>query len=109
MKLRRLSAAGIGSFGSYLDALETEPKRLLPDQLLTSPEASELVSDAGLVDKQYFGSRFAAAKYLDERFTKAGLPYWIAGKHACQYPNVPGPAHFWPSDPRRERNRRSGS
>lgn len=73
MKLRRLTTSGISKFSLYLDQLETEPKRLVPEQLITSIEDSELVHDGPELEKRRFGSRLAAAKYLDEQFTKSGL------------------------------------
>ena len=45
MKLRRLTEAGIQAFGSFLDILESEPTRLIPEELLTDSVTSVSISD----------------------------------------------------------------
>jgi hypothetical protein len=73
MKLRRLTEAGIQAFGSFLDVLESEPTRLIPEELLTDSVKSVPISDEVEIEKRTFGSRLEAAKYLDEQFSVAGL------------------------------------
>jgi hypothetical protein len=73
MKLRRLTPAGIAAFGGYLDALEHEPTRLVPSDVLNDPRLSEPLPVDVEITQQQFGSRFAAAEYFDNRFSDAGL------------------------------------
>jgi hypothetical protein len=73
MKLRRLTEAGMQAFGTYLDTLESEPTRLIPEELLTDSVTSELVLGGVEVEKRIFSNRLEAAKYLDEQFSTAEL------------------------------------
>src|SRR5438093_350771 len=73
MKLRRLNATGIGRLGTFLDSLTTGAPESRPDWVLTDPATSDEVSPPIEIDQRTFGNRFEAARYLDERFTAAGL------------------------------------
>jgi hypothetical protein len=73
MKLRRLTQAGIVAFGEYLDALEQEPTRLMPTEVLNNPVLSEPLPVDVEITQREFGSRYAAAEYFDDQFSDAGL------------------------------------
>jgi hypothetical protein len=72
MKVRRLNAAGIATFTEYLDLLENEPTRIVPKHLLDDPTSSEVCGAPTEIQNKTFGSRFAAAEYLDEVLAKTG-------------------------------------
>ncbi len=74
MKLRRLTPAGIAAFGEYLDALEHEPARLVPSDVLNKPMLSEQLPVDVEITQRKFGSRFEVAEYFDNQFSDAGLP-----------------------------------
>ena len=67
MRLRRLNSEGIQTFSDYLNLLKGEPKRAVPTNILSDPRTSESFPKPVDVEKRMFGSRFAAAKYLNER------------------------------------------
>jgi hypothetical protein len=73
MKLRRLTPAGITKFHEYLDLLETEPTRLAPTWVLESPDTSEPLGSQIEIEKKVFGTRFAAAAYLDKVLAQTGI------------------------------------
>jgi hypothetical protein len=73
MKLRTLTEAGMQAFGSFLDELESEPTRLIPEELLTDAVMSVPVSGDVEIEKRTFANRLDAAKYLDEQFSTAEL------------------------------------
>lgn len=65
MKLRRLTAIGIERFAEFLDLLHADPTRLLPTALLEDSSCSEIFGKPTEVHPKIFGSRYAAAEYLD--------------------------------------------
>lgn len=73
MRLRRLTSEGVAQFCSYLDQLESEPGRLVPVHLLEDAAFSEPVGTAVEVQKGPFGSRYAAARYLDSMLRDTGV------------------------------------
>lgn len=73
MILRRLTQDGIVKFNEYLDLLEREPTRLVPIYLLEEPGSSEVFGNLTNIEKRTFGSRYAAAEYLDDILTKTGV------------------------------------
>ena len=66
MKLRKLTPAGIERFGEYLDMLQSEPARLAPTHLLEDSACSEIFGKPTEIQMKTFGTRYAAAEYLDE-------------------------------------------
>src|SRR5581483_8297431 len=74
MDLRRLNTQGLAAFNAYLDNLETNDALPVPTNLLEDPAHTEAVSPAVALEVKPFGSRFAAARYLFETFSTAGLP-----------------------------------
>lgn len=66
MKVGRFTPEGIGRFSEYLDQLESEPTRLMPTHLLEDPACSETVGTPTEIQVKAFGTRFAAAEYLDQ-------------------------------------------
>ncbi len=87
MKVRRLTDAGIEQFSTFLDTLESDPTRLIPEELLTDSAMSVLVPGRVEVEKRTFANRLEAARYLDEQFSTAeihdierdsGLWSWLA-------------------------------
>jgi hypothetical protein len=74
MKLRRLTPVGIAKFGEYLDLLETEPKRMVPTQLLEDIACSEIFGIPTEIQRKTFGTRYAAAETLDALLIKTGVP-----------------------------------
>jgi hypothetical protein len=73
MRLCRLNEAGIREFEAFLDALSLDAMRVVPGNLLSDRQFSEPLDPAVDVELQAFPDRFAAARYLHERFTAAGL------------------------------------
>lgn len=73
MKIRRLTTEGIATFADYLDHLEDEPKRMVPTQLLEHTTCSEIFGKPTDIQKKTFGSRYAAADYLDAALGKTGV------------------------------------
>ena len=73
MKLRRLTAEGLAKFTEYLDLLENEPTRLVPTNLLEDTVCSEVFGTPTEIEKRTFGTRYAAADYLDEILAKTGV------------------------------------
>jgi len=73
MKIRRLSGAGVDAFGEYLDSLSGPEPMPFPEALLNDAEMTSEVSPAVTVEERVFASRFEAAEYLSERFSRAGL------------------------------------
>ena len=73
MILRRLNSEGIVQMSSFLESLTTEIPQPWPGNLLSSSETSEPVEPEIDFELRTFGSRFAAAEYLDERFYDARI------------------------------------
>lgn len=73
MRLQRLTAAGIEAFAVYLDQMETDPSIPIPVDLLKDPVCTEAVVPQIEVEIHRFGSRFKAAEYLHECFSRGEL------------------------------------
>jgi hypothetical protein len=73
MRLRRLTPQGIAQFSEYLDLLENESIRLVPTHLLEDAVCSEQFGAATEIQKKTFGSRYAAAEYLDSLLCNTGV------------------------------------
>lgn len=73
MKIRKLTPEGIAKFSEYLDLLENEPRRLVPIHLLEDSACSEVFGSPTEIQKQTFGTRYAAAESLDETLAKTGM------------------------------------
>jgi hypothetical protein len=73
VKLRKLSLEGIRAFSDYLDVLDTEPMRAVPLNVLSDPRTSESLAKTVEVERKAFANRFAAAEYLYERVSRAGV------------------------------------
>lgn len=73
MKLRKLTPEGIAKFAEYLDLLETEPKRMVPTHLLEDSVCSEVFGNPTEIQRRTFGTRYAAAEYLDDILAKTGV------------------------------------
>jgi hypothetical protein len=73
MKLRKLTSVGIEEFGAYLDLLETEPTRLMPTQLLENSISTDIFGQPTEIEVKTFGTRYAAAEYLDDILVKSGV------------------------------------
>lgn len=73
MRLRRFSDSGLGRFASFLDSLTTDADQKPPFDLLEDGSASESITPKVEIDVPTFETRFAAAKYLYEKFIAAGL------------------------------------
>ena len=73
MKLRRLTPEGITKFSEYLDLLENEPTRMVPTNLLEDSTCSEIFGQPTEIQKKTFGTRYAAAEYLDGILAKTGV------------------------------------
>jgi len=72
MKLRKLTSLGITQFSEYLDLLENEPSRLPPIHLLEDSGCSASVAAAADIQHRHFGTRYAAAEYINSVLTKSG-------------------------------------
>jgi hypothetical protein len=72
-RVRRLNRAGIARLIEFLDSLRTDAPQGVPSGILTHPDTSEALAADVEVQPQTFGTRFAAAQYLNERFTAAGI------------------------------------
>lgn len=72
MNIRKLTTQGITQFSDYLDLLETEPSRLPPVHLLDDPAYSEALGTPTKIESKTFGTRYAAAAYLDSILIKTG-------------------------------------
>lgn len=68
MIVRRLSDAGIARFSQFLDSLSSEHALPYPEDLLESEEDAIVLGVRVEVENVAFENRFAAAKYLQERF-----------------------------------------
>ena len=68
MIVRRLSDAGITRFAQFLDSLSSEHALPYPEDLLESEEDSVALGVRVEIENLPFENRFAAAKYLHERF-----------------------------------------
>lgn len=73
MNVRRLTCSGLEAFASYLDALEAEPHRLVPSELLSEERFSEALDTNVGIEQRVFGSRLAAASYLDGLLAGTGI------------------------------------
>lgn len=73
MKLRRMTPVGVSKFAEFLDLVEAEPVRPVPNNLLEDPECSEILGKPTEILKKSFGTRYAVAEYLDEILGKAGV------------------------------------
>src|SRR5688572_27327416 len=85
MIARRLTNDGIAKFSAFLDSLSGEDPMPYPDSLLEDDEDAPVAFENIEFEKREFASRFAAAKYLDERLTDLrgveydrGLWAWLA-------------------------------
>jgi len=68
MIVRRLSEAGIARFSQFLDSLSSEHTLPYPEDLLESEEDAVLPGVKIDIENKPFENRFAAAKYLHEKF-----------------------------------------
>jgi hypothetical protein len=71
--VRRLNQAGIARMIEFLDSLRTDTPQGVPSGILTHPDMSLALATNVEIQQQTFGTRFAAAQYLNDRFTAAGL------------------------------------
>jgi hypothetical protein len=85
MIARRLTDNGMGRFAQFLDSLSGERPMEYPDALLEDDEVAPVVERRIEVEAREFADRFAAARYLDERFGSVpaveydkGLWAWLA-------------------------------
>jgi hypothetical protein len=72
-RLRRLNQTGIQRFTEFLLSLSTDTPQGRPVDILTDSATSEELGVPIEVEARTFGSRFAVGRYLDERFSAAGL------------------------------------
>lgn len=73
VQVRRLNELGLRRFADFLDSLKTDAPEGYPDGLLSDPAATEELDADVTVVNTTFGSRFEAAKYLDERLSSSSL------------------------------------
>jgi len=73
VKLRKLNAAGLEEFERFLDSLTSETPLSFPDALLIDQATSEPLAGDIDVERKRFGSRFDAAKYLNEVLARAEM------------------------------------
>jgi len=73
MKLARLNSSGQAQFREYLGALATGVIREPPLHLLEHPDFTEPLPQTVEVERRLFGSRYAAAEYLNGLFRAVGL------------------------------------
>lgn len=85
MIARRLTENGIARFVQFLDSLSGEWPVPYPEALLEDDEDAPVAAERIEVEAREFDSRFAAAKYLDERLADVdqvehdtGLWAWLA-------------------------------
>jgi len=71
--VRRLNQAGITRLIEFLDSLNTTSPQGVPSGILADAATSDPVELAIEVETRTFGSRFAAAQYLSDRFVAGGL------------------------------------
>lgn len=73
-QLRRLNDAGIARLLEFLHGVKDDPTLAAPLEILTHPSTSTDLGEVCVeVEHQTFGSRFAAAKYLNETLDGSGL------------------------------------
>ncbi len=73
MNIRRLNDQGIERFTAFLDSLTGDAPIADPSPLLTDPDATEEIHPTIEIDQREFGSRYAAAEYLYDRFQDSNL------------------------------------
>src|SRR5437879_4205771 len=72
-QVRRLNELGLQRLGEFLDSLKTDTPQGYPAGLLADPAATGEIGLDIMVEPQTFGSRYEAAKYLDDRLTSSRL------------------------------------
>lgn len=73
MNIRRLNDQGVERFTAFLDSLTGDAPMSYPSELLTDSKATEEIQPPIAVEQRTFGSRYAAAEYLYNRFKDSGL------------------------------------
>jgi len=73
MKMKRLNELGIDRFTNFLDSLTGEDPLPYPQDLLTDSAMTEEIVPSIEIEQRNFGSRYAAAEYLFNRFKNSGL------------------------------------
>lgn len=73
MNIRRLNDQGIERFTAFLYSLTGDAPMPYPSALLTDPNATEEIQPAIEIEQRTFGSRYAAAEYLYNRFKDSRL------------------------------------
>lgn len=73
MNVRRLNEQGIAQLTAFLESLTGEAPLPYPSALLTNRDYTEDIHPAIDIEERTFGSRYAAAAYLDSLFKDSGM------------------------------------
>ncbi|MEP7270617.1 MAG: hypothetical protein ABI882_03895 [Acidobacteriota bacterium] len=74
MKLARLNPIGIDLFSEFLCSIHRGHNGTVPSSLLSDPARTEPLGIDLILQPRHFETRFAAAEFLNQAFSKAGLP-----------------------------------